>query len=147
MRDFGRQNRTNSCAANRERRVLCLTSGFGCFGFTFPPCLLLDITPVTVYEQATVIPILMLSALIYATIFGNMAYAMETITSTIRRYQSRMDSVKVRTTNLTSTCNEERGEAKEKVQESAGSDDCLCLCLFPLFPRFVGVHQSVRASS
>lgn len=53
-----------------------------------------DIVPVTTYEQATVIPILMLSALIYATIFGSMAYAIETITSTIRRYQSRMDSVK-----------------------------------------------------
>lgn len=53
-----------------------------------------DIVPVTVYEQATVIPILMLSALIYATIFGNMHYAIETLTSTIRRYQSRMDSVK-----------------------------------------------------
>ena len=53
-----------------------------------------DIVPTTVYEQAVVIPILMLSALIYATIFGNMAYAIETITSTIRRYQSRMDMVK-----------------------------------------------------
>jgi CRP-like cAMP-binding protein len=53
-----------------------------------------DITPSTVWEQATVIPMLMLSALIYASIFGSMAYAIETITSTIRRYQSRMDSVK-----------------------------------------------------
>ena len=53
-----------------------------------------DIVPTTVYEQAVVIPILMLSALTYATIFGNMAYAIETITSTIRRYQSKLDMVK-----------------------------------------------------
>ena len=53
-----------------------------------------DITAVTVYEQAVVIPILLLSALIYAAIFGNMAYAIETLTSTLRRYQSEMDKVK-----------------------------------------------------
>jgi CRP-like cAMP-binding protein len=53
-----------------------------------------DIHATTVYEQATVIPILLLSALIYAMIFGNMAYAIETLTATIRRYQTRMDNVK-----------------------------------------------------
>ena len=61
---------------------VCACSGYG------------DIVPQTVYEQATVIPILMLSALIYATIFGSMAYSMETITATMRRYQSRIDSVR-----------------------------------------------------
>ena len=53
-----------------------------------------DIHATTVYEQAVVIPILMLSALIYATIFGNVAYAVETLSSTIRRYQNRMDMIK-----------------------------------------------------
>ena len=53
-----------------------------------------DIHPTTFYEQITVIPILIISALIYATIFGNMAYAIETLSATYRRYQNKIDHVK-----------------------------------------------------
>lgn len=53
-----------------------------------------DISATTATERLMVIPVLVCSGLVYATVFGNVAYAIESIQSTFRRYQSKQDMVK-----------------------------------------------------
>lgn len=51
-----------------------------------------DISAQTRYERLFNVPVLLLATLIYATIFGNVSYAVESMSSTFRRYQNKMDT-------------------------------------------------------
>ena len=53
-----------------------------------------DITPRTISERSLFIPFIMISTLMYATIFGNIAYVTDIIAATTRRYQHRMDNTR-----------------------------------------------------
>lgn len=52
-----------------------------------------DISANTPYERLLNIPVMIMSTLLYAAIFGNVSYAVESMSSTFRRYQGKMDKI------------------------------------------------------
>jgi hypothetical protein len=52
-----------------------------------------DISPTTVYERLSAVPVLLLSTLIYASIFGSVTTAIAQLNAMSRKYQESIDSV------------------------------------------------------